>query len=323
VTRLYELGWPLENIGINDNLSLGKRENLPPPLRDRVDTRAHQAFARNPGRDADLVVFVGGRSSAPHFASLDEVLDEVSAWRAVVEWCSASGSRLLLASTSSLCKTRPSVESQPVWAGSYYELTKLMMEAMAITAALNDGLDVRVARLFSVYGIAEQHKGCFGNLYTQLLRHARSGEPFELWGQAGRFKPGEQTRDTIFAADVARAILFLLTLPDPRPTLDDVSDLLFNIGQGRPVAALEMIDQVAAQVGTRPVIDEAEVPEGIRNYVVHTWGDPTKLQDAGFAPLFEDHVENLRLIDAAISNMDGYWNAVERIRERNLATSRP
>lgn len=322
-TKLYELGWPPENLWINDNLSLGRRENLPPPLRDRVDPRPHLEFAQNPGLDADVVVFVGGRSSAPHFKTFADVLDEVSAWRAVVEWCTAAGSRLLLASTSSLCKTRPSVETQPVWAGSYYELTKLMMEEMAITAALLHGLNVRVARLFSVYGVAEQHKGSFGNLYTQLLRHARSGERFELWGQAGRFKPGEQTRDTIFAADVARALLFLLALPAPRPTLGDVSDLVYNVGQGRPVTVLEMIDRVAARVGRRPVIDEAEVPRGVKNYVVHTWGDPAKLLGAGFIPLFADHVENLSLIDVAMSDMDAYWHAVDRIRERTLATDQP
>ena len=196
VTALYQLGCDVDNIYINDDLSLGVVKNLPVPLRERVDSHSHIEFARDPKCNPDILIFVGGRSSAPHFASLSDVMEEMEAWQAILEWCVADEIRLIFASTSSLAKEQPSNETQRVWPGSLYELTKLMMEEMATQQALCDGLEVQICRFFSVYGVTEQHKGRFGNLYTQILWHAREGVPFELWGQEGRFRPGEQTRDT-------------------------------------------------------------------------------------------------------------------------------
>ena len=315
ITKLYELDFPVDNIYVNDNLSLGKTENLPEELRGLVDTRSHLEFARDPRCTPEIVIFVGGRSSAPHFKGLPEVMEEIENWKAILEWCARERIRLIFASTSSLCKVRPAVETQRVWPGSLYELTKLMMEEMAIQQALSEGLVVQVCRFFSVYGVTEQHKGDFGNLYTQILSHAKKGVEFEVWGQDGVFEPGDQTRDTIFATEVARAILFLLTL-EPEPTLQDISSLTYNVGQGKPVSVREMIEQVSAVVPKtqKPRIVETEVPSEVKNYVVHTWGDPQKLIQAGFEPVFTNHQDNLRFINWALSEVGRYWSTVDTIR---------
>ena len=314
VAKLYEFGLPIDNIRMNDSLSLGELENLPEPLRGRVDTRSHLDFARDPRIKPDIVIFVGGRSSAPHFKSLADVIEEIESWKAILEWCVAERIRLIFASTSSLCKVRPSIETQRVWPGSLYELTKIVMEEMSIQQALSEDLAVQICRFFSVYGVTEKHKGNFGNLYTQILWHAKEKVPFEVWGQEGLFKPGEQTRDTIFATEVARAILFLLTLPEQKPTLQDISSLTYNVGQGEPVSVTEMVEQVSSLLGERPQIVETEVPNEIKNYVVDTWGDPQKLVQAGFRPLFRDHVANLRFINQALTETEWYWSVVETIR---------
>lgn len=313
ITKLYEFDFHIDNIFINDNLSLGKRENLPEPLRDRVNILSHPEFIKNPNCTPDIVIFVGGRSSAPHFSNLDDVMQEITAFKSILEWCVKHDIRLIFASTSSLCKERPSVETKKVWPGSLYELTKLVMEEMAIQQALCEDLSVQICRFFSVYGVTEQHKGNFGNLYTQLLWHAREEVPFELWGEEGVFKHGEQTRDTIFADEVARAVLFLLTLPVPKPRLDDISTITYNVGQGKPVSVLEMIQQVSA-LGKVPQIIKKSVPQDVKNYVVHTWGNPEKLYQAGFVPLYDSHEENLRFINQALDNIEWYWEMVEQIR---------
>ena len=319
LTKLYEFGFPVDHLYVNDNLALGKVDNLPASLRDRIDTRSHLEFVSAPTVAPDILIFVGGRSSAPHFASLADVMDEIETWKATLEWCVRDNIRLIFASTSSLSKIRPSVESQRVWPGSYYELTKLMMEEMSIQQALVDGLTVQICRFFAVYGVTERHKGAFGNLYTQILWHAREDVPFEVWGQEGVFKPGEQTRDTIFATEVARAILYLLTLPEPEPTLQDISSLMYNVGQGKPVSVAEMVKQVSEVLQKEPEIVETEVPAEVKNYVDHTWGDPTKLLDAGFVPIFTDNVTNLRFINRALTDLDWYWSSVETIRNSVVA----
>jgi|GEM_PF-3247874 len=323
ITKLYEHGYPMDRLTINDDLRLGKRENLPAALRDQVDTRCHKDYALNPATQPDILIFVGGRSSVPHFHSLAEVLDEVDIWKTVLEWCVAENIRLIFASTSSLCKKRPSLEDQRVWPASLYETAKLMMEDMAIQQALCSNLSVQICRFFSVYGVTEQHKGNFGNLYTQILWHTLEQTPFELWGRAGQFAPGEQTRDTIFAAEVSRALLYLLTLPHPQPQIDNISALVYNIGQGQPTSIRTMIGQIEALLPPehQPIIVEAEVPETIQNYVVHTWGNPRKLLGTDFQPLFTEHPDNLKFIAyALLSKMDWYWSLVESLHEQSIAS---
>ncbi len=324
ITKLYELGFPTEQLYINDDLRLGRRENLPETLRDFVDVRSHLHYAQDPSCTPDIVVFVGGRSSAPHFQSLEDVTDEVKIWQAVLEWCVQTNIRLIFASTSSLCKTRPSIENQPVWPGSLYELTKLLMENMAIQQTLSENLSLQICRFFSVYGVTEQHKGQVGNLYTQLVWHALAQQHFDVWGQAGNFQAGTQTRDAIFAPEVCRAILHLLTLPAPQPTLNDISGLIYNIGQGQPISVQDMIEQVKTLLpqSLQPLIHETQVPETIPNYVVHTWGDPTKLIQSGFQPIFETNEDNLKfIIFALLSQMDWYWSGVETIRAHILRST--
>jgi nucleoside-diphosphate-sugar epimerase len=322
VTKLYELGFPTQNLFVNDDLRLGRRSNLPQPCRERVDVRSHLLYAQDPPHTPDILIFVGGRSSAPHFQSLEDVTDEIATWKAVLEWCTQAKIRLIFASTSSLCKTRPSVENQPVWPGSLYELTKLIMEDMAVQQTLAADLTVQICRFFSVYGVTEKHKGKVGNLYTQLVWHALEQQTFEVWGRDGQFRAGTQTRDTIFAAEVCRAILHLLTLPRPQPRLDNISDLTYNIGQGQPISVNDMIRQVAALLpaSLQPITQDIQVPDAVKNYVVHTWGDPQKLMKTGFQPIFNHHEDNLKfIIYALLTQMDWYWSGVENIRTHILS----
>ncbi len=318
LAQLYILGIPVAHLTTNDDLRLGTLDNLPAALREQNDARSHLDYAHHPPQRPDIVIFVGGRSSAPHFSSLDDVRAELETWQAVLEWCVREQIRLIFASTSSLCKARPSLETQRVWPGSLYELAKLTMEEMAIQQALTEGLTVQICRFFSVYGITEQHKGSIGNLYTQILWHALAQQPFPVWGQPGHFEPGEQTRDIIFAPEVARALLFLLTQSPPQPTLTDISDLIYNIGQGEPLSVNAMIQQVAALLppNRQPQVVTAPVPPNLKNYVVHTWGNPAKLHQAGFIPWWTDHSRNLNLIFHALeAGLDWYWALLTQIRE--------
>jgi nucleoside-diphosphate-sugar epimerase len=319
--KLYEFGFSANQIVINDDLRLGQLDNLPPVLRDRVDTRSHLEFAQNPPPDIQIAIFVGGRSSAPHFRDLQDVTEEIKTWECVLEWCVRQNVRLIFATTSSLCKIRPSLETQMTWPGSLYELAKAMMEQMAIQQALCNGLTMQICRFFSVYGVTEQHKGEVGNLFTQILWHAIAREPFEVWEQTGRFRAGEQTRDIIFAPEVSRAVLYLLKLPDPKPELEDISALTYNIGQGDPISVSEMIHRVEKLLpeGLQPIVQSVEMPSHFKNYVVHTWGNPQKILDAGFNPLFADHGENLTFIlHALVAQRNWYWSILAEVRARMI-----
>ncbi|MEO0378090.1 MAG: NAD(P)-dependent oxidoreductase, partial [Cyanobacteria bacterium P01_A01_bin.17] len=109
-----------------------------------------------------------------------------------------------------------------------------------------------------------------------------------------------------------------------QPTLEDISDLTYNIGQGQPTSVKDMIEQVAALLpaSRQPITQEVQVPDGIKNYVVHTWGDPQKLIKTGFQPVFNQHEDNLKfIIYALLTQMDWYWSGVEDIRDHILRSN--
>ncbi len=76
-----------------------------------------------------------------------------------------------------------------------------------------------------------------------------------------------------------------------------------------------MIDQVSELLDAKTQVVEREVPSEVKNYVIDTWGNPEKLIQAGFKPVFTDHTANLRFINEALSDIKGYWSSVEEIRK--------
>ena len=82
-----------------------------------------------------------------------------------------------------------------------------------------------------------------------------------------------------------------------------------------------MIRQVADLLPPtlQPIIVETEIPAYIKNYVIHTWGNPQELLRTGFKPIFTDHTMNLKfIIQALCSKMEWYWSVVEEIRQQHL-----
>jgi UDP-glucose 4-epimerase len=120
-------------------------------------------------------------------------------------------------------------ETVPPKPFSPYGAHKLIMETLADSYARFFGLDIRVARLFSVYG-----RGLRKQLLWDLCGKLARGDRVVLDGS------GQELRDFIHGADAARA-LRALSRSDAGP-----SPAVVNIGSGQPSSIEEIAGLVAA-----------------------------------------------------------------------------
>jgi CDP-paratose 2-epimerase len=133
------------------------------------------------------------------------------------------------------------------------------------------GLRTTVFRMSCIYGPRQFGTEDQGWVAHFLLRALRD-EPITLYGD------GMQVRDLLFVEDLVRA----LRLAQAR--MDSLSGESFNIGGGlaRAVSLLELLDEIAEQVGRRTEVRFEGWRTGDQRYYV---SDTRKFQAAtGWAP---------------------------------------
>ncbi|TVQ29421.1 MAG: NAD(P)-dependent oxidoreductase, partial [Geminicoccaceae bacterium] len=144
---------------------------------------------------------------------------------AVLETCRDHGvGRFVLASSNAaygrtVFEPGPLREACPVDPVSMYEITKFAAERAALRLGELHGIDVRIARLSSVFGPWERATGVRDTLspLLQVVRLAARGESARL--------PRPHYRDWIYVRDVAAGLRSLVALPAAAPRL-------FNLGPG-------------------------------------------------------------------------------------------
>ncbi|MBI5132490.1 MAG: NAD(P)-dependent oxidoreductase [Rhodopseudomonas palustris] len=120
---------------------------------------------------------------------------------------------------------------------SVYGQTKWLAEELCRAQARHSGLELVIARLFSVYGPL-QHKLLLWELAQRLLSGQRR---IELGGT------GREARDFVFAPDAAAMICRLAMLPDATGT--------FNIGTGVATSIRDLAGELAVALGVRAEIE--------------------------------------------------------------------
>jgi nucleoside-diphosphate-sugar epimerase len=177
----------------------------------------------------------------------------------LLEVCRRHGvKKFVLASSSSLYGVHNSIPyredadvSRPP---SPYAASKLAAEGLAHAYHHVHGLDVSVLRFFTVYGPAGRpDMGMF-----RFIHWVDTGQPVRVLGD------GSQRRDFTYIDDIADGVVRAL-----RP----LGYAVLNLGGDHPVTVLELIEQIAAQLGRPARIDfgpahPADVPA--------TWADITR-----------------------------------------------
>lgn len=211
VRQLMALG---HEVTVLDNLSTGAREHLPAEGFTfwQMDDRDEAARGKIAAGHFDAIVHLAGQTMVdasirdPYFDAAENVMGTVN----VLEAARASGvSRVIFASTAAaygdvtedLLPLREELRLAPL---SFYGLTKVTVEHYLHLYHELYGLDYVVLRFANVYGERQGDKGEGGVISIFAKRVAR-GEGLTIFGDGG------QTRDFVYAGDIARGICKALT----------------------------------------------------------------------------------------------------------------
>jgi UDP-glucose 4-epimerase len=252
--RFLDAGWTVE---IVDNLSSGRRENLPD------EARFHELDIGTP--DARSVVRTGAFTAICHLAaqidvrrsvtdplhdSRTNVIGTLNLLQGVVE--SGRRTRFIFSSTGGALygdfTPPPSPEESPKEPDAPYGVSKLSAEYYMASFARLYGLDLVALRYSNVYGPRQDPHGEAG-VVAIFCGRLLDGRPLTVFGTGG------QTRDYVFVEDVARANLAAAT--SDLPEVAGVDARAFNIGTARETSVIELAETIARAAGERAAIENA------------------------------------------------------------------
>ena len=256
---LLQEGYEVE---ILDNLSSGRRENIP------TGAGFHQMDILSD--DAARVVHSGRFDVLFHLAAQIDVrksvTDPVADARInilgtinLLEAVRTSGypTRVVFSSTGGAIYgdfvPTPSVETMPKDPESPYGIAKLSVELYMGYYARVHNVDTVALRYSNVYGPRQDPHGEAG-VVAIFCNRILKGEALTVFGD------GKQTRDYVFAGDVARANLAAATVSLPPARQVDVR--AFNIGTGRETSVLELAETLRRAAGVSVPLQHLPARQG-------------------------------------------------------------
>jgi len=257
-----------------DDLSSGRRENLPPEAELEVlDIRSREAADRLAAGGIDLLVHQAAQMDVRRSVA-DPVFDaqvNVTGTLNLLEAAHKGGVRqVLFASTGGAIygeqEVHPAPEDHPTRPLSPYGVAKLAVERYLFYYSQEYGLSATCLRYANVYGERQNPHGEAGvvAIFSKLLVE---GRPVTIHGD------GLQTRDYIHVSDVVRANLAAAGRPGFH---------LYNVGTGVETSVVELYRLLAEAAGAKlePRHGPAQPGEQRRSSV-----DPSRARDElGLAP---------------------------------------
>ena len=140
-----------------------------------------------------------------------------------------------------------SPETAPARPASYYGVTKLAAEALALSYHDNRLVPATSFRLFSVYGPRERPE----KLFPRLIRSIVAGQPFPLYKGAT-----EHSRSFTYIGDIVEALV------RAAESVDACAGEVFNIGSDSEFKTLDAIRIVERLTGGRAQLEEAAARPG-------------------------------------------------------------
>ena len=147
----------------------------------------------------------------------------------------------------------PSVEEMPKDPESPYGIAKLSVELYLGYYGRVHKLDTVSLRYSNVYGPRQDPHGEAG-VVAIFCNRVLKGEPLTVFGD------GQQTRDYVYAVDVARANVAAATVALPPARQVDVR--AFNIGTGRETSVLDLANTLQRAAGTSVPVEHAPARPG-------------------------------------------------------------
>ena len=232
-------------VRVIDNLASGRLENLA-HVRDEARLRVEVSDIRDVALGSAL--FAGARYVF-HFAgigdivpSIEKPVDYVAAnvmgTIAALENARAArvGKFVYAASAScyGIATELPTTERAMIACEYPYALSKFMGEESVLHWGRVYRLPVMSIRIFNAYGPRSKTTGAYGAVFGVFLAQKISGKPFTVVGD------GTQTRDFVFATDLARAFLAAAE--------SDRTQEIYNVGAGRPQSVNRLVELLGGDV---------------------------------------------------------------------------
>jgi UDP-glucose 4-epimerase len=249
VERLLEHGL---SVTVLDDLSLGRRENLPAEARLVVgDVRDPQAVCEVV-READVVFHLAAhvsiRASMQEFVHDAEV--NVMGTVNVLDACARAKTvrKFICASSMGVYADAPSPdpigEEHPTRPASPYGVGKLASERYVELVSRHAGFEGVCLRFFNTYGPRQSYTPYVG-VATIFVRRLLAGQRPVIFGD------GEQCRDFVNVQDIAQANVLAMQR-------DGVDGQVFNVGSGRGTTVNRLAALLCARLA--PGLEPQYVP---------------------------------------------------------------
>ncbi|MBR9692421.1 NAD-dependent epimerase/dehydratase family protein [Candidatus Woesearchaeota archaeon] len=153
--------------------------------------------------------------------------------------------KAVLASSAAVYGLEPSTptkEDEPLQPLSPYAESKIAMEELATEA----GLPTVCLRFFNVYGPSQKADSQYAAAIPAFVTKALANEPLTIYGD------GEQTRDFVYVADIAKAIELALTKGTG----------VMNIASGKKTSINELAKTIIKLTESESDIEHAEPRDG-------------------------------------------------------------
>ena len=205
VALLLKQGY--EKVCVLDNLSTGKKENVPAavPL-EVLDIRSPELEAFLQKQQFDVVIHLAAQTMVPFSMAhpdLDEAIN-ISGMVHLLEGCRKSGVKKIIFSSSAAIygdnQNLPLKETEAPAPTSFYGLTKAAGEQYIRLYEKAFGLKGIIFRFANVYG-ERQGETAEGGVISIFAQKIAKQEAVSIFGD------GNQTRDFVYAGDIARAIV--------------------------------------------------------------------------------------------------------------------
>ena len=205
VALLLKQGY--EKVCVLDNLSTGKKENVPAavPL-EVLDIRSPELEAFLQKQQFDVVIHLAAQTMVPFSMAhpdLDEAIN-ISGMVHLLEGCRKSGVKKIIFSSSAAIygdnQNLPLKETEAPAPTSFYGLTKAAGEQYIRLYEKAFGLKGIIFRFANVYGERQGETG-EGGVVSIFAQKIAKQEAVSIFGD------GNQTRDFVYAGDIARAIV--------------------------------------------------------------------------------------------------------------------
>src|SRR5712672_286276 len=224
-------------VRVIDNLSGGRTANLAHHARDpgltfeESDIRDLASDA-SLFRDADYIFhFAGIGDIVPSIERpLEYMNTNVQGTVHVLEAARHARVRKFVYAASSSCygiAATPTRENHPISPQYPYALSKYQGEQAVLHWHTVYKLPVNVIRIFNAYGTRSRTSGAYGAVFGVFLRQKLAGQPFTVVGD------GTQTRDFVYASDVADAFL--------RAGESELTGEIWNLGAGNPQSVNRLV----------------------------------------------------------------------------------